>query len=146
MFGHSVFAECKASQLKCKNSRCKPRFWQCDGRDDCGDNTDERNCGSQNSCFTSGLVEGAASLRTCSLSSLSTVVACRPGEFSCRNGRCVPEKLRCNGRDDCKDGSDESRCEKCKTSGHFSVLTSPWQHFLKSSVIDCFGAENPVKK
>lgn len=37
-------AECDGSQLKCRNGRCKPKFWECDGVDDCGDNTDEESC------------------------------------------------------------------------------------------------------
>ncbi|CAF89594.1 unnamed protein product, partial [Tetraodon nigroviridis] len=76
-------AECDASQLRCQNGRCKPKFWQCDGTDDCGDNSDEDNC-----------------------------VKCKPGEFLCRNQRCVPESRRCDGRDDCSDGSDESQCKR----------------------------------
>lgn len=31
--------------MQCRNGHCKPRLWQCDGVDDCGDNTDEDKCG-----------------------------------------------------------------------------------------------------
>lgn len=42
------------------------------------------------------------------------VEKCKLGEFSCRNGHCVHKTLKCDGKDDCTDGSDESKCEKCE--------------------------------
>lgn len=38
----------------------------------------------------------------------SSVPICNIGEFSCSDGRCLPLKLRCNGVNDCSDGSDEA--------------------------------------
>lgn len=32
---------------------------------------------------------------------------CTEEEFQCNNGNCVLSKWRCDGDDDCKDGSDE---------------------------------------
>lgn len=40
-----ISAVCNESHIKCKNGFCKPKYWTCDGVNDCGDNTDEENCG-----------------------------------------------------------------------------------------------------
>lgn len=40
-----LISECDATMIQCRNGFCKPLFWQCDGVNDCGDNTDELNCG-----------------------------------------------------------------------------------------------------
>lgn len=40
-----MHAVCNETQINCKNGFCKPSFWRCDGVNDCGDNTDEENCG-----------------------------------------------------------------------------------------------------
>lgn len=40
-----VFKECGGSDFQCKNKRCVPRKFRCDYYDDCGDNSDEENCG-----------------------------------------------------------------------------------------------------
>ena len=104
----SASAGCDASQLRCESGLCKPKFWQCDGIDDCGDNSDEEDCG------------GGKRARRLFLRLAETAVCllpagrCNRGEFSCGNHGCIPERLRCDGRDDCADGSDESQCQQCK--------------------------------
>uniref|UniRef100_W5LYQ6 ST14 transmembrane serine protease matriptase b n=1 Tax=Lepisosteus oculatus TaxID=7918 RepID=W5LYQ6_LEPOC len=75
-----VCPACEKDQLQCKNSLCKPKFWMCDGVNDCGDNSDEAAC------------------------------ECKSGEIKCRNGKCLSEKKKCDGSDDCGDGTDESEC------------------------------------
>lgn len=39
------YPECNSKDITCKNGLCKPMFWKCDGVNDCGDKTDEQNCG-----------------------------------------------------------------------------------------------------
>lgn len=38
--------QCGSYSFSCSNGRCVPRYYQCDGVDDCHDNSDEQNCGS----------------------------------------------------------------------------------------------------
>ncbi|CDQ90704.1 unnamed protein product [Oncorhynchus mykiss] len=74
---------CSESEYRCDNQQCIPGNWVCDHDNDCGDNSDERDC----------------ELKTC-----------RPGYFQCLSGHCIPAALQCDGRPDCLDISDESSC------------------------------------
>lgn len=41
---HSGTFLCEPNEFRCDNDRCVQKQWLCDGDDDCGDGTDERNC------------------------------------------------------------------------------------------------------
>ncbi|KAF3835250.1 hypothetical protein F7725_027808 [Dissostichus mawsoni] len=47
-------------------------------------------------------------------------VSCKKDEFACRSRLCISSHLRCNGVEDCGDGSDEASCLNCSIPGSFS--------------------------
>nr|XP_046260892.1 low-density lipoprotein receptor-related protein 2a isoform X2 [Scatophagus argus] len=77
--------QCGANSFSCGNGKCVPNSYRCDGVDDCHDNSDEVNCGINNT-------------------------TCSPSAFTCANKRCVPAGWRCDGHNDCFDNSDEHSC------------------------------------
>ncbi|XP_078593117.1 sortilin-related receptor-like isoform X1 [Branchiostoma floridae x Branchiostoma japonicum] len=81
-------ANCTSLEFRCRNGNCVNERWRCDGIDDCGDNSDEANC---------GVVTEAP--RTC-----------RPDQFHCSNDVCIYAGWRCDGDNDCGDFSDETGC------------------------------------
>lgn len=45
---------------------------------------------------------------------LSEPKVCQTNEFRCGDGQCISNELHCNGRYDCRDGSDEINCGMCQ--------------------------------
>uniref|UniRef100_A0A3P8PM18 Suppression of tumorigenicity 14b n=1 Tax=Astatotilapia calliptera TaxID=8154 RepID=A0A3P8PM18_ASTCA len=102
-------------RFQCNNSLCISKISQCDGWNDCGDNSDEINCtcdASQIQCKNghckpkSWLCDG---IDDCGDNTDEQNCTC-PGKFKCSNNRCIKKTLQCNGRDDCGDNSDELNC------------------------------------
>lgn len=55
--------ECTESEFRCDDQSCIPSRWICDQNNDCGDNSDERDCGNCHSSlrgFPESLVLGSA--------------------------------------------------------------------------------------
>ncbi|KAM3617876.1 uncharacterized protein V6R79_012267 [Siganus canaliculatus] len=106
-------------RFQCSNNLCINTTLQCDGWNDCGDNSDEDNCkceASQMKCknkLCKPMFWECDGFDDCGDNTDEVNCGiCKKGEFSCRNKRCIAESLKCDGKDDCLDGSDESKCEK----------------------------------
>ncbi|XP_068137528.1 complement factor I [Hyperolius riggenbachi] len=69
---------------------------------------------------------------------------CTSHEFTCVNGKCIPENNICNGADDCGDLSDELCCSDCTNGFHCKsdVCISPHQHC--NGERDCIAGDDEV--
>uniref|UniRef100_A0A8C8E510 Suppressor of tumorigenicity 14 protein homolog n=1 Tax=Otus sunia TaxID=257818 RepID=A0A8C8E510_9STRI len=100
-------------KFTCNTGRCIDRSMRCDGWLDCVDGSDERSCRRHQSVVVGRLEKWV--LVCCSFVSgrgegRETQPCCAADSFKCDSGKCVPSAHKCDGKDDCGDGSDEGGC------------------------------------
>ncbi|CAH1252758.1 TMPRSS9 [Branchiostoma lanceolatum] len=155
---------CGPNAFSC-DLRCIPLFWVCDGIPDCGDGTDETNCdsttASSSSSSTSSSMHTPAPTanpsanttpsETSTDSATPTVGMTTGGnvvstseptkdctdKYLCDNGVCVLPEYRCDGQDQCGDGSDEAGCTYFMSSSVETACASRPPDQLVANVSAC---------
>ena len=75
--------KCLQDEFACSNGACLKKNWHCDGRDDCSDGSDEKNCSKFSCCCVSLLVSDPMLLKssiceTCCSNSVQSRLSCKP--------------------------------------------------------------------
>uniref|UniRef100_A0A183FUA4 Sortilin_C domain-containing protein n=1 Tax=Heligmosomoides polygyrus TaxID=6339 RepID=A0A183FUA4_HELPZ len=100
--------------IKCATTtNCVLLTWIMDGKDDCGDGSDEEPCRLL-SCSPSGDPKSYAFdvmyFSTVKLEYSAFPTQCEAGEFRCLSGECIDGSLVLDGKQDCYDNTDEEYC------------------------------------
>lgn len=105
---HCTNTVCPTDKFECwKSSTCISVEKICDNHKDCRDGEDEDMCLDMNS-----EQKAQAPVTVSSVQKALVAGQCGKNKFRCSNGGCISKTKVCNGRKDCKDGSDEIDCPK----------------------------------
>ncbi|KAJ8686285.1 hypothetical protein QAD02_022079 [Eretmocerus hayati] len=101
-------ATCGPRAFRCDYGACVDGDAVCNRVRDCADNSDE----SPERCSRDNQFGGSTGGQGGQQQPAPVVpIGCRPGQFRCDNGQCVPSTSSCDGAIDCLDKSDET--EEC---------------------------------
>ena len=105
---HTVQRACFPHEFTCTNGECVLIAFKCDDIDDCGDSSDEDNCGT---CRCTWVFPHLNKGHKFPPGVNSTQTICNSlFEFTCDSGECISESYQCDGQNDCGDNSDEQNC------------------------------------
>lgn len=105
---------CPEGTLKCASENfCYISSQRCDRITNCPDETDEANCSKGKSRYSFNIYAlenhclAWKMIMEINAYFFLYLVACTENEFSCQNGRCIPQSAACDKKVDCLDKSDE---------------------------------------
>ena len=118
------FRDCEANEFRCDKFTCISISLACDGKKDCDNGVDEKNCKycpdgffrckDSWQCISGQRVcDGERDCRHGEDEEDCKFEECKETEFRCRSGRCIEAERRCDGGYDCTDWSDEAGCDGC---------------------------------